>query len=141
MVDILLSIYCFPQVDEERRRISLGMKNLDVRDDMNSSKEESDEEMSENESMDDSNAQIKIIPESSLLGIHNIDVECQNERSILAQAESRASIPPLEVALDDTEHSHPDDVLLQNQGHIDEADTMVKKNKQEKKKPKKLRSI
>lgn len=126
------------KVDEERRRISLGMKNLDVRDDMNSSKEESDEEMSENESMDDSNAQIKIIPESSLLGIHNIDVECQNERSILAQAESRASIPPLEVALDDTEHSHPDDVLLQNQGHIDEADTMVKKNKQEKKKPKKL---
>lgn len=129
-------------MDEERRRISLGMKNLDVRDDMNSSKEEeSDEEMSENESMDDSNAQIKIIPESNLLGIHNIDIECQNERSILAQAESRASIPPLEVALDDTEHSHPDDVLLQNQGHIDEADTMVKKNKQEKKKPKKLRSI
>jgi rRNA biogenesis protein RRP5 len=128
-------------VDEERRRISLGMKNLDVQDDMNSSKEESDEEKSENESMDDSNAQIKIIPESSLLGIHNIDVECQNERSILAQAESRASIPPLEVALDDTEHSHPDDVLLQNQGHIDEADTMVKKNRQEKKKPKKLRSI
>lgn len=129
-------------MDEERHRISLGMKNLDVRDDMNSSKEEeSDEEMSENESMDDSNAQIKIIPESSLLGIHNIDVECQNERSILAQAESRASIPPLEVALDDTEHSQPDDVLLQNQGHIDEADTMVKKNKQEKKKPKKLRSI
>jgi rRNA biogenesis protein RRP5 len=129
-------------VDEERRRISLGMKNLDVRDEMNSSKEEeSDEEMSENESMDDSNAQIKIISESSLLGIHNIDIECQNERSILAQAESRASIPPLEVALDDTEHSHPDDVLLQNQGHIDEADTMVKKNKQEKKKPKKLRSI
>lgn len=129
-------------MDEERRRISLGMKNLDVRDEMNSSKEEeSDEEMSENESMDDSNAQIKIISESSLLGIHNIDIECQNERSILAQAESRASIPPLEVALDDTEHSHPDDVLLQNQGHIDEADTMVKKNKQEKKKPKKLRSI
>ncbi|KAJ6870677.1 rRNA biogenesis protein RRP5 [Populus alba x Populus x berolinensis] len=126
------------KVDEERRRISLGMKNLDVRDDMNSSKEESDEEMSENESMDDSNAQIKIIPESSLLGIHNIDVECQNELSILAQAESRASIPPLEVALDDMEHSHPDDVLFQNQGHIDEADTMVKKNKQEKKKPKKL---
>lgn len=129
-------------MDEERHRISLGMKNLDVRDDMNSSKEEeSDEEMSENESMDDSNAQIKIIPESNLLGIHNIDIECQNERSILAQAESRASIPPLEVALDDTEHSQPDDVLLQNQGHIDEADTMVKKNKQEKKKPKKLRSI
>ncbi|KAL3569243.1 hypothetical protein D5086_029133 [Populus alba] len=126
------------KVDEERRRISLGMKNLDVRDDMNSSKEESDEEMSENESMDDSNAQIKIIPESSLLGIHNIDVECQNEGSILAQAESRASIPPLEVTLDDMEHSHPDDVLFQNQGHIDEADTMVKKNKQEKKKPKKL---
>ncbi|KAF9664808.1 hypothetical protein SADUNF_Sadunf16G0056600 [Salix dunnii] len=126
------------KVDEDRRRISLGMKNLDVQDEMDSSKEESDEEMSENDSKDGSNAQIKIFSESSLLGIHNIDVECQNERSILAQVESRTSIPPLEVTLDDMEHSHPVDVLFQNQGHLDEADTMVNKKKQEKKKPKKL---
>ncbi|KAJ6749871.1 hypothetical protein OIU85_000496 [Salix viminalis] len=126
------------KVDEERRRISLGMKNLDVQDEMDSSKEESDEEMSENDSNDGSNAQIKIFSESSLLGIHNIDVECQNEHSILAQAESRTSIPPLEVTLDDMEHSHPVDVLSQNQGHLDEADTMVNKKKQEKKKSKKL---
>lgn len=128
-------------MDEERRRISLGMKNLDVQDEMDSSKEESDEEMSENDSNDGSNAQIKIFSESSLLGIHNIDVECQNEHSILAQAESRTSIPPLEVTLDDMEHSHPVDVLSQNQGHLDESDTMVNKKKQEKKKSKKLRSI
>lgn len=126
------------KVDEERRRISLGMKNLDVQDEMDSSKEESDEEMSENDSNDGSNAQIKIFSESSLLGIQNIDVECQNEHSILAQAESRTSIPPLEVTLDDMEHSDPVDVLFQNQGHLDEADTMVNKKKQEKKKSKKL---
>ncbi|KAJ6778612.1 PROGRAMMED CELL DEATH PROTEIN 11 PRE-RRNA PROCESSING PROTEIN RRP5 [Salix koriyanagi] len=85
------------KVDEERRRISLGMKNLDVQDEMDSPKEESDEEM-----------------------------------------KSRTSIPPLEVTLDDMEHSHPVDVLFQNQGHLDEADTMVNKKKQEKKKSKKL---
>ncbi|KAG5252940.1 protein RRP [Salix suchowensis] len=86
------------KVDEERRRISLGMKNLDVQDELDSSKEESDEEMTE----------------------------------------SRTSIPPLEVTLDDMEHSDPVDVLFQNQGHLDEADTMVNKKKQEKKKSKKL---
>ncbi|CAK7342217.1 unnamed protein product [Dovyalis caffra] len=124
------------KVDEERRRISLGMKDLDVQDDMHSSKEESDEEMSENGSMDDTNA-LKMFPESSLLGIQNMDVECENEHSILAQAESRASIPPLEVTLDDTEHSQPNDCVGRNR-HIDEADTIVKKKKQEKQKPKKL---
>lgn len=129
-------------MDEERHRISLGMKNLDAQDDMDSSKEESDEEISKNGSIDDDDVpKLKIFPESSFLEIQGMDVECKDEEcSVLAQGESRASIPPLEVTLDDIEPAHLNDEVKQNQGHIDRAD-IIDKKKQAKKKPKKLRSF
>lgn len=129
-------------MDEARQRISLGMKNLDVGDDIDilPSKESSEEANSDNGFMDDGESKL-IFPETSLLGNQNMDIDFENkECSVLSHAESRASIPPLEVNLDDMVPSNVDDG--QNQGQFDKVDTIDKKKKrQAKKKPKKERSF
>lgn len=82
-------------------------------------------------------------PGSSLLGAQSMDTEDENgDCPILAQAESRASIPPLEVSLDDIDQSSIDNLVGQDQENIDEATTVHEKNKrQAKKKAKKERSF
>ncbi|KDP21906.1 hypothetical protein JCGZ_03044 [Jatropha curcas] len=128
------------KVDEERHRVSLGMKNLDNGNDMSRlpSKEESDEDISENDAADDSGSKRH---ESSSLGNPSVDVEPENDECPLpAQAESRASIPPLDVTLDDMELSDVDDVIKQNQEQIVEANVIDEKNnRREKKKSKEQR--
>ncbi|KAJ4823880.1 hypothetical protein Tsubulata_010462 [Turnera subulata] len=123
------------KVDVERHRISLGMKNLEGDDSSTSpSKEQADKESSANSSESDSDSELTIFPDSSSHAIHNMDVEYVNvETSILAQAESRASVPPLEVTLDDAEQTHMDDIISKNQGQVDEADTIPKKKIDKKK--------
>ncbi|KAF2307726.1 hypothetical protein GH714_031243 [Hevea brasiliensis] len=108
-------------VDEERRRISLGIKNLDLGNDINilHSKAESDDTISENGTIDDSGSKPHA---SSSVGIQDMDIESENEECpVLAQAESRAYIPPLDVTLDDMEHSDVDDVIDKNKEHTGEA--------------------
>ncbi|PON46626.1 Polyribonucleotide nucleotidyltransferase [Parasponia andersonii] len=127
------------KVDAERNRISLGMKDFYVLDD-DDTQEPSDQEADvtiENNGFLD-NTKLISLPESDLLGVQNMEVEC--EIPILAQAEARASVPPLEVALDDIYQENVDGIIIQNQEHIDDGDTLDEKSKrQAKKKAKKDR--
>ena len=116
-------------MDEERHRISLGMKSLDNENDMDilSFKEESSEAIG-----DDSGSQPH---ESSSLAVEGMDIESENEEcAVLAQAESRAFIPPLDVTLDDLENSDMDGAIDQNQKDVDETKIIDKKEKRQAKK-------
>ncbi|CAN1306960.1 rRNA biogenesis protein RRP5 [Linum perenne] len=118
------------QVDEERRRISLGMTNLDTDNNTDESESDEGEEEDGGDSDDDSDTNIVLLPEG-----HNSDSEDENEEHpILAEAESRASIPPLEVTLDDMEEDEVDDrVTPDNQERNVEPDTKDKKKKEKSK--------
>lgn len=124
------------KVDEQRHRISLGMKNayIENNDDIElPSKQESDEATRENGSIDDT--RLVTFPGSSLIGLQNMDIEGENgDCLVLAQVESRASIPPLEVSLDDIDQPDMDNLVSSNQAQIDEADTINEKNKRRPKK-------
>ncbi|XP_022743667.1 rRNA biogenesis protein RRP5 isoform X2 [Durio zibethinus] len=115
------------KLDEERHRISLGMKKSYFADDIDNqihSKEESDEEIEGSGVMDDGRS--IILTDNP----HGMDIEFEaGASSVLAQAESRASIPPLEVTLDDIEHSDMDILVSQNQTNSNEAVTIDEKNK------------
>lgn len=117
-------------MDEERHRISLGMKNsyiCDGIDTQTSSRQISDESIERNDSFDDT--QLTMSPDSNLAGIQDVDSNSENEEfPILAKVELRASVPPLEVTLDDVEISDMDNIISQDEGHIDDADTINKKN-------------
>ncbi|KAF4369032.1 hypothetical protein F8388_013361 [Cannabis sativa] len=131
------------KVDAERNRISLGMKNFYVLE--NDDAEESSDQVADatinNSSVNDT--KLVSLPESGFQGIHNMDVECPSlnlEIPILAQAESRAFVPPLEVALDDIYQENVDGITIQNQELINVTDTLDEKSKREaKKKAKKER--
>ncbi|XP_062112321.1 rRNA biogenesis protein RRP5 isoform X2 [Humulus lupulus] len=132
------------KVDAERNRISLGMKDFYVLDNDDAeelSDQEADATIQNNSFIDDT--KLVSLPESGFQGIHNMDVECQNlnlEIPILAQAESRASVPPLEVALDDVYQENVDGITIQNQELLNVIDTLDEKSKREaKKKAKKER--
>ena len=97
------------------------------------SKQESDEAIRENGSSDDT--RLVTFPGSSLIGLQNMDIEGENgDCMVLAQVESRASIPPLEVSLDDIDQPDMDNLVSSNQAQIDEADTINEKNKRRPKK-------
>ncbi|KAK9266592.1 hypothetical protein L1049_021657 [Liquidambar formosana] len=119
------------KVDEERKRISLGMKTSYIKevDIQTPLKQRSYEAIKENDSIDDT--QLAMFSESDLPGFQNMDIECaaDGDCPVLAQAESRASILPLEVTLDEIEHSDVDNVVSQNEAHINDAETMDEKKK------------
>ena len=123
-------------MDEQRHRISLGMKNAYIEDNDDielPSKQESDEAIRENGSSDDT--RLVMFPGSSLIGLQNMDIEGENgDCMVLAQVESRAFIPPLEVSLDDIDQPDMDNLVSSNQAQIDEADTINEKNKRRPKK-------
>ncbi|XP_050226780.1 rRNA biogenesis protein RRP5 [Mercurialis annua] len=122
------------KVDEERRRISLGMKNLDNGNDTDV-KEESSEAISEKDHIDDSSSKLL---ESSSHEIEGMDIESEDEElAVLAQAESRASVPPLDVTLDDVEHSDIDGTIGQNLEHTGDEKTINEKEMRQEKKKKK----
>ncbi|KAJ8754493.1 hypothetical protein K2173_005654 [Erythroxylum novogranatense] len=116
------------KVDRERHRISLQMKN--IREDsikILPSKGEYDEADDENGSSDDISEQ----SDTTIFEVPSLNVEFENEEhSLLAEAESRASIPALEVSLDDLDNSSVDDDASQsqNQDQIDVADAAAEKN-------------
>ncbi|KAJ4970564.1 hypothetical protein NE237_003663 [Protea cynaroides] len=118
------------KVDEERNRVSLGMKSSYIRDDTSShvlSNQNNFEVVDGNGASDGS--QISMPEENILCGIQDAEAVFESgECPILAQAESRASILPLEVALDDMEDSDSDN-MIRTQEHVNEADTLNEKNK------------
>ncbi|RDY08514.1 rRNA biogenesis protein RRP5, partial [Mucuna pruriens] len=124
------------KVDEERQRISLGMKDSYMRDDTElqiPSKEGSDEPITDG---------MKSITsmDSSLLGTSNIDVEDEIiQFPILSQAQERADIPPLDVALDDLDQFDVNNANIQSEEHANEDTKNEKHKRREKKKVKEER--
>nr|XP_043631998.1 rRNA biogenesis protein RRP5 isoform X2 [Erigeron canadensis] len=115
------------KIDEERERISLGMKksyfdtSADFGTPANQGSDSSDEEDSEFDDQDPS-------------AFHGPVISFDNgKHPVLAAVESRASILPLEVPLDETEESLVDDALSQSPGPLDnlteKSDNKIRRNK------------
>lgn len=117
------------KVDEQRHRISLGMKDSYFGGN-------TDNVIKENGLSD--NTTLVSFPSSGLIGIQNMDTEGEQEEfPVLAQAESRASVPPLEVSLDDIDQPDMDNLGERGQEHIDEVDTKDERNTRQAKKKEK----
>nr|GMD47877.1 rRNA biogenesis protein RRP5 isoform X1 [Ipomoea batatas] len=118
------------KVDKDRHRISLGMKNSYFRDD-DGEDIQTTSRQSINKTDKGNNVLIgthsTAFPESSSA---DIDVSVVNTTdNILTEVESRASIPPLEVPLDDIENSDIDDAVNKNPDHTGGVDTTDEKDK------------
>ncbi|XP_040372263.1 rRNA biogenesis protein RRP5 isoform X1 [Rosa chinensis] len=115
------------KVDKERHRVSLGMKDLYIMDsDHTPPKQDLDEPIRQTDLVDDSKS--VMCPVGSFLGDQNMDIEHENaEFQFLAQAESRALVPPLEVTLDDVDQG--DDIVSQDQELPDAEDAVDDKKK------------
>ncbi|GFY80721.1 similar to RIBOSOMAL RNA PROCESSING 5 [Actinidia rufa] len=119
------------KVDEDRHRISLGMKNSYFSENYDvqaPSKKKSDDEDDENDHM--VGTQLNMLPGSGSSGIQSFDIEYENgEHPVLADVEARASILPLEVPLDDIENSGMDDVIYQCKEQADDVNAIDEKSK------------
>ncbi|XP_020589547.1 rRNA biogenesis protein RRP5 isoform X2 [Phalaenopsis equestris] len=121
------------KIDEERQRIALGMKKSYV-----------DEAK---------NAEVTVLSAAMdcTLPAWKQDLSCikditdhQNDGAtdIFLQAESRASVLPLQVSLDESENTHVESVLIANQDNVNEATEIEKrKNRHLKKKEKQNREL
>ena len=107
LVYLVLSIY---QVDEERQRISLGMKASYLADGLSIQLkgQDVDEATNDNDSVE----------EDDLSGRSDSDDEYEIDPLALIPAESKAAIPALDVTLDDIDEPSVDtlDVLAQTDG-------------------------
>ncbi|XP_004303371.1 PREDICTED: protein RRP5 homolog [Fragaria vesca subsp. vesca] len=124
------------KVDKERHRVSLGMKDLYIMEnsDQTPPKQDLDEPIRKTALVDDSRSVTVMCPVDSLLGDQNMEIDHENaEFQFLAQAESRAFIPPLEVTLDDSDQG---DGTVSQDRELPEVDNTVddKKKKLTKKK-------
>lgn len=124
------------KVDEERHRISLGMKASYMTTDnykiLSPSDQESDDMVHENDNSDDMQTDIL---ENDSPYIQSLDCEYQNgDLPVLANVEARASILPLEVPLDDDIEDLPVDGISEKKEHVDDADITEEKNKRREKK-------
>ncbi|KAL3341525.1 hypothetical protein AABB24_025863 [Solanum stoloniferum] len=130
------------KVDKERHRISLGMKNSYIND---ATSGETYTRPSSGYAVNGDALSIGLestsSPESSSQGREDLDGESVDGKDLfLAEVESRASIPPLEVPLDDTENLDMGDVVNQNSGDATNFGTSDDKNqKHVAKKAKRLR--
>ncbi|XP_028055127.1 rRNA biogenesis protein RRP5 isoform X13 [Camellia sinensis] len=126
------------KVDEDRQRVSLGMKNsyfMSNFDIQAPSKQKYDDAIEEKDHM--VGTQLTMLPDRGSLGMQNLDFECENgQHLLLAEVEARASILPLEVPLDDIEKSDMVNAACQNIEHVDDADAdaVDQKNKSQAKK-------
>jgi len=122
-------------VDEERHRISLGMKSSHMRDRtllQIASKDEPFEDVMKS-----------ITSTHSFLKTSNIDVEDEiNQFPILSRAEDRGDIPPLDVSLDDFDQIDVNNANSHSEENANEEVIIKEKHKRhEKKKAKEERSI
>lgn len=96
--------------------------------------DDNDTEENSDQEADESNGFVNDTKLTSLPD-NDMDVECANLAiPILVQAESRASVPPLEVTLDDVYQEDVNNVVSQNEEPIDEANTLDEKTKRRGKK-------
>ncbi|KAL1204733.1 rRNA biogenesis protein RRP5 [Cardamine amara subsp. amara] len=129
------------KVDEEKRRISLGMKSSYFMsgDDVKAqppSEDDANEANMECDPINDSRSDV--LPEVVDFGFQETSSERQSGTSlVLAQVESRACIPPLEVDLDDIEEMDFDS--NENQDKLQGADKDQKSKRREKQKDKEER--
>ncbi|KAK9723955.1 hypothetical protein RND81_05G036900 [Saponaria officinalis] len=127
------------KLDAERQRISLGMKPSYLIDEdaaISSSSLTSDEVSADFELVDDSVSQVNIsVPRLSPL---DSELEVANELA-LAQVESRASVPPLEVTLDVEDDGEGEQFDSKKSPAVDVLDE--KNNRRAKKKAKEEREL
>lgn len=134
-------LYC--QVDEERRRISLGMKKSyfdDANVDHNFSGDSENDEI-----IEDSAVTFNFLPnmhrDDTSSFSHKIQKQEDDVTAILSQAESRASVLPLQVSLDDSASSEDEDAT-KKQNNFEENNVTAKKlDRREKKKAKEARCV
>ncbi|XP_072077832.1 rRNA biogenesis protein RRP5 isoform X2 [Arachis hypogaea] len=125
------------KVDEVKQRISLGMKNSYMRDEDAHgipSDQQSDEPLADRmTSMD--------LMTSSVPGTSDMEILDEiDQLPILPQAEERASIPPLDVSLDDLDKIDINNTNRQSEEHSNDEGTIdEKKKRREKKKAKEER--
>lgn len=118
-------------MDKERQRISLGMKNSYFND---ATSGETNIRHSSGYPVEGNALSIGIestpSPERSSQERENLDGESVDATDpFLAEVESRASIPPLEVPLDDIENLDEDDIVNQDSGDASNLGTSDEKNK------------
>lgn len=123
-------------MDKERHRVSLGMKDVYIMDNDDlemPSEQDPDETIVENVLTDVTMSEV--CPESISFFTQDMDVNSKNaESQILAQVESRAFVPPLEVTLDDIDQFDGED-----KEHLDVGTVNEKKMQPTKKKAKEER--
>ncbi|KAM3246622.1 rRNA biogeneis protein RRP5 [Capsicum annuum] len=130
------------KVDKERHRISLGMKKSYFNA---ATSTETDARPSSGYTVSGDALSIGIestpSPEKSSQAREDLDGESVDGKDLfLAEVESRASIPPLDVPLDDTENLDMGDVVNEDSGDVINLDTLDDKNKKHAaKKAKRLR--
>lgn len=120
-------------MDKERNRVSLGMKNSYIKDEelmQTPSRQNHDFAIGMNDSV--------VSAETTMLPQRNSD-NTNNESDvghhpILADAESRALVPPLEVPLDDIESLDIEGDVSQSVVNVANADTIEDNNKKRAKK-------
>ncbi|KAK3019414.1 hypothetical protein RJ639_004664 [Escallonia herrerae] len=120
------------KVDEDRHRISLGMKSSYLAGDHTD--DETPQIRKFDDAIEDSDIvagnDLTLLPQTSSAGLTNVDVHYENQKhSVLAEAESRASIPPLEVSLDDVENSAMDITVTEDVKNTEITDTIEEKTK------------
>ncbi|PNY04593.1 protein RRP5, partial [Trifolium pratense] len=124
------------KVDEERHRISLGMKNSYMRGEtvLQIPLDEGSNEPIEDGMKSTSSTN------NILLGPSNMDVEYETDQfPILSQAEERAYVPPLDVALDDFDQFEVNNTNSHSEGANEEGVLNEKQKRREKKKAKEER--
>lgn len=127
------------QVDEEKHRISLGMKNSYL---MGETVVQIPLDEGSNEPYGDRMKSMSTT-NSSLLGPLNIEVEYETDQlPILSQAEERAYIPPLDVVLDDFDQLEENNTNSNSEEGANKKDALNEKQlRREKKKAKEERLI
>lgn len=119
------------KVDKERHRIALGIKNSYFTGDTNDHKPSergTTATIEENHGFEGTGA-------INSPGIDDFDIKSNNEKlSVLGKLESRASIRPLDVPLDEIENSDMDNVVNQDHENPNAADIMDEKSKKREKK-------
>lgn len=106
------------KVDEERQRISLGMKNSYFGNEIDSQMT-SDKSPCKTVTENGFTDEIHMLPQNRFPETRSMHIdEMGTESVILAKAESRASVCPLEVTFDDTEHSDVNHIPVESQEHI-----------------------
>ena len=140
----ILCEYFYCQVDEERRRISLGMKKSYIGD--SSEVHNFSGHSEDDEAIDDSAAMYSSLPtvqqNNNSPSTQKVFNQEDDGPPILSQAESRASVLPLQVSLDVSEGSDMDAEANEKQDTIEENNLVAKKrDRRERKKAKEERYV